>query len=313
MLKVLVSDPLSKEGMAILEEAEGIEVVEKTGLNEDGLVAEIKDYQGLIVRSGTTVTRPIIEAASNLKVIGRAGSGVDNVDVEAATSRGIVVMNVPGGNTIAVVELTMGLLVCLARSIPAADASLKSGKWERKRFQGGELYGKTLGIIGLGWIGSGVAKLARAFGMKVIACDPYRQEDEAESVGAELVSLDKIYEDSDYITIHTPKSPETTHLIGREEIVRMKDGVRIINCARGGIIDEKALIEGLTSGKVAGCALDTYETEPPLGSPLLAMPNCITLPHIGAQAKEAQVRVAVEMAKQVVDFLKEGKIKNAVR
>ncbi|MBU0569121.1 phosphoglycerate dehydrogenase, partial [bacterium] len=191
-MKVLVSDPLSKEGMAILEEAEGIEVVEKTGLSEDELIKEIKDYQGLIVRSGTTVTRPIIEAAANLKVIGRAGSGVDNVDVKAATSRGIVVMNVPGGNTIAVVELTMGLLVCLARDILSADTSLKSGKWERKRFQGSELYGKTLGIIGLGWIGSGVAQRAKAFGMKVIACDPYRQEDEAESVGAELVSLDKI-------------------------------------------------------------------------------------------------------------------------
>lgn len=311
-MKVLVSDPLNKEGMVILEEAEGIEVVEKTGLSEDELIEEIKDYQGLIVRSGTTVTGPIIEAASNLKVIGRAGSGVDNVDVKAATSRRIVVMNVPGGNTIAVVELTMGLLICLARNITAADASLKSGKWERKKFQGSELYGKTLGVIGLGWIGSGVSQQAKALGMKVIAYDPYREEDEAESVGAELASLDKIYEDSDYITIHTPKSKETTHLIGREEIERMKDGVRIINCARGGIIDEDALIEGLKSGKVAGCALDTYETEPPLDSPLLTMPNCITLPHIGAQAKEAQVRVAVEMAKQVVDFLKEGKIKNAV-
>ena len=311
-MKVLVSDPLNKEGMTILEEAEGIEVVEKTGLSEDELIEEIKDCQGIIVRSGTTVTRPIIEAASNLKVIGRAGSGVDNVDVKAAISRGIVVMNVPGGNTIAVVELTIGLLICLARSIPAADASLKSGKWERKKFQGSELYGKTLGIIGLGWIGSGVSQRAKALGMNVIAYDPYRQEDEAESVGAELVSLDKIYESSDYITIHTPLSKETTHLIGQAEIAEMKDGVRIINCARGGVIDEEALISGLRSGKVAGCALDTYETEPPLDSPLLTMPNCITLPHIGAQAKEAQVRVAVEMARQVVDFLKEGKIKNAV-
>ncbi|MBU1614012.1 phosphoglycerate dehydrogenase [bacterium] len=311
-MKVLVSDPLNKEGMAILEEAEGIEVVEKTGLSEDELIKEIKDYQGIIVRSGTTVTRPIIEAAANLKVIGRAGSGVDNVDVKAATSRGIVVMNVPGGNTIAVVELTMGLLVCLARSIPAADTSLKSGLWERKKFQGSELYGKTLGIIGLGWIGSGVALRARAFEMKVIGFDPYVNEEKARGIGVELVSLDKIYKESDYITIHTPLSKETTHLIGREEIDRMKDGVRIINCARGGVVDEEALISGLRNGKVAGCALDTYETEPPLGSPLLTMSNCITLPHIGAQAKEAQVRVAVEMAKQVVDFLKEGKIKNAV-
>lgn len=311
-MKVLVSDPLSREGMAILEETEGIEAVEKTGLSEDELVEEIKDYQGLIVRSGTKVTKRIIEAAANLKVIGRAGSGVDNIDVGAAALRQIVVMNVPGGNTIAVVELTMGLLICLARDIPAANASLKGGKWERKAFKGGELYGKTLGIIGLGWIGSGMAQRAKVFGMNVIAYDPYRQEDEAESVGATLVSLDKIYEDSDYITIHTPKSKETTHLIGQAEISKMKDGVRIINCARGGIIDEEALIDGLKSGKVASCALDVYETEPPFGSSLLEMPNCITLPHIGAQTEEAQVRVAVEMAKQIVDFLKEGKIKNAL-
>lgn len=310
-MKVLVSDPLSKEGLSILDEAQ-IPYDVKTGLPEEELVSCIPDYDALIVRSETKVTKKIIDASQNLKVIGRAGVGVDNVDVAEATKRGIVVMNVPGGNTISAAEHTMALMLSLSRNIPQADRSLKGKEWDRKRFSGVELNGKTLGIIGLGRIGREVAKRAKSFAMKVIAFDPYVSEDQAKVIGVDLVELEDIYRDSDYITLHVPKTDKTRHLISRDAFSKMKQGVRIINCARGGVIDEEALYEAMKEGKVAGCALDVYEKEPPLDSPLLELENCITVPHLGASTKEAQVNVAVEMAHQVVSALKNDDIRNAV-
>ncbi|MDI6703106.1 MAG: phosphoglycerate dehydrogenase [bacterium] len=310
-MKVLVSDPLSKEGLDILDKAQ-IPYEVKTGLREEELVSCISRYNALIVRSETKVTKNIIGAAQNLKVIGRAGVGVDNIDVMEATKRGIVVMNVPGGNTISAAEHTMALLLSLSRNIPQANKSLKEKEWNRKRFRGVELNGKTLGIIGLGRIGREVAKRAKSFVMKVIAFDPYVSEDQAKVIGVELVELEDIYKESDYITLHIPSSDKTRHLISRDEFSKMKPGVRIINCARGGIIDEEALYEAMKEGKVAGCALDVYEKEPPFDSPLLELENCITVPHLGASTKEAQVNVAVEIARQVVDALKNDEIRNAV-
>lgn len=312
MAKVLISDPLSKQGLALLEEAKGIEVENKPGLSEDELVSIIGEYDGLLVRSGTKVTARIIEAGKNLKVIGRAGVGVDNVDLEAATRAGIIVMNTPDGNTISTAEHTMSMLFALNRNIPQADASLKRKEWKRSEFGGVEVFGKALGIIGLGRIGHEVAKRAAGFGMKVIAYDPFVSKEHAREMKIELVELSDLYKRSDFITFHIPLTEETRHMMGAKEFAMMKDGVRIVNCARGGIIDEEALYAALTSGKVAGCALDVYEQEPPFDSPLLELDNCITVPHLGASTKEAQLNVAIDIARQVVDCLTGGEIRNAV-
>lgn len=311
MAKVLVSDPLTKQGIAILEEAKGIEVESKPGLSEDELVSIIGGYDALLVRSGTQVTAKIIEAGKNLKVIGRAGVGLDNVDLEAATRAGIVVMNTPDGNTISTAEHTMSLILALSRNIPQANASLKGKEWKRSEFAGVEVFGKTLGIIGLGRIGREVAKRASGFGMKIIAYDPFVSIEHARGMKIEMVELDDLYKLSDFITFHIPLTEESRHMVGAKELAMMKDGVRIINCARGGIIDEGALYAGLTSGKVAGCALDVYEQEPPFDSPLLELNNCITVPHLGASTKEAQLNVAIDIARQVVDCLTGGPIRNA--
>ncbi|MFZ5908267.1 MAG: phosphoglycerate dehydrogenase [Nitrospirota bacterium] len=310
-MKVLVSDNISIKCVDILKNA-GLRVDVRTGMSPDELKACIGEYHGLIIRSATKVTADIIEAAKNLKVIGRAGSGLDNVDKTAATKKGIVVMNTPGGNTITTAEHTIALLVSLARQIPQATMSMKSGKWEKKKFMGVELFNKTLGVIGIGNIGSQVAKRMQAFSMNIIAFDPFLSEEKAQEMGVEKVSLPDLFKRADFITVHTPLTPETRNLINKEVIKTMKPGVRIINCARGGIINEKDLYDALVEGKVAGAALDVLEKEPPENNPLLALDSVITTPHLGASTKEAQENVAIAVAEQVVDYLVHNTIRNAI-
>ncbi len=309
-MKILVSDPLQEEGLKILRET-GNEVVLKVGMKEDELISEVSDCDCLIVRSETKVTAKVIEAGKRLKMLGRAGVGVDNIDVKAATRKGIVVMNTPDSNTISTAEHTLAMMLAVSRKIPQAYASLKGGKWERKLFIGYELFGKTLGIIGLGRIGKEVAKRAGSFGMNIIGYDPFVCSDIAKSLKITLFSLEELFKKSDYITIHTPFSEKTKHLISKKEIEIMKDGVIIINCARGGIIDEAALYEGLTSSKVRAAALDVFEKEPPFDSRLLSLENCIFVPHLGASTIEAQKNVGIEIANQIKDALL-GEIRNAV-
>jgi len=310
-MKVLISDNISSKGIDILKNA-GLEVDVKVGMKPEELKTCIGDYHGLIIRSATKVTSEIIDAAKNLKVIARAGSGLDNVDKTAATKKGIVVMNTPGGNTITTAEHTIALMFALARQIPQATISMKSGKWEKKKFTGVELFNKTLGIIGIGNIGSQVAKRAQGLAMNVIAYDPFLSEDKARVMGVEKVDLKELFRRSDFITIHTPITPETKNMINKETIKMMKNGVRIINCARGGIINEKDLYDALIEGKVAGAALDVFEKEPPEDNPLVTLDNVISTPHLGAATKEAQENVAVAVAEQVVDYLIHGTIRNAV-
>ena len=312
MFKILISDKLEKEGIDILTADNRFTVDCKFGISADELKKIIKDYDALIVRSGTQVTADIIDAADRLKVIGRAGVGLDNVDLPAATKKGIVAMNTPAGNTTSTAEQTMSLIMALSRNIPQAVASLKAGKWERSKFTGVELYGKTLGIVGLGRIGSTLAKMAQAFGMVVLGYDPYLSQEIAKKNGIKLVDLTEIYKTSDYITVHIPKTEETTHMIGDSQIALMKNTVRLINCARGGIIDEPALIKALQEKRIAGAALDVYEVEPPdFNSPLFKLDNCITTPHLGASTSEAQLNVAIEIAHAVKDALSGAGIRNA--
>ncbi len=313
MIKVLVSDNMSEEGVAIFQQAEGIEVDVNTGLKPEELKAIIKDYHGLVVRSATKVTQEIIKAADNLKVIGRAGTGTDNIDKEAATKRGIVVMNTPGGNTVTTAEHAIAMLLALARNIPQANMSMKARKWEKKHFMGTEISNKTLGIIGMGQIGSVVAERARGLSMNVIAYDPFVSPKAAERLGVELVSLEDLFARSDFITLHTVKNEETINVVNKDSFAKMKDGVRIINCARGGLINEADLYIAITSGKVAGAALDVYAEEPvPEDHPLVGLDQVICTPHLGASTQEAQVNVAVAVADQMVDYLLNGTIRNAV-
>ena len=262
-MKVLVSDPLSEVGVKIFQETPGIEVEVKTGLTPDELKGIIGQYQGLVIRSATKVTADILETADNLKVIGRAGIGLDNVDIPAASKRGIVVMNTPEGNTITTAEHTLALMMALSRNIPQATASLKAGKWEKKQLKGRELFNKTLGLIGLGHIGRIVADRAKGMKMKVIVYDPYLQPETIENLDLEPVSMDELLRRSDYITIHTPKTDETTNMINRDTIAKMKKGTMVVNCARGGIVNEDDLVEALESGHLGGAALDVFCTEPP--------------------------------------------------
>jgi len=310
-MKILVSDPLSEEGIKILKEQKDFQVDVKTGMKPEELKAIIKGYDALIVRSATKVTKEIIDAATDLKAIGRAGVGLDNVDLEAATKRGIMVMNTPGGNTISTAEHTMSLIMAVSRSIPQAHQSTKAGEWKRSKFVGTELYQKTLGIIGLGRIGTEVAKRALSFGMKIISFDPFLSLEVARQLSVEVVELKALLSRADYITVHTPLSDETKGLISDEEFALMKKTAYVINCARGGIIDEAALSRALEEEKIAGCALDVYEKEPPEGTPLLKFPNCIMTPHLGASTEEAQVNVAVEIAEVIRDALTGRGIRNA--
>lgn len=312
MIKILVSDQLSDEGLTILQEEKMLQVDVKTDLKPDQLKEIIKDYDGLIVRSATKVTKEIIEAAKKLKVVGRAGVGLDNVDLDAATQKGIIVMNTPAGNTISTAEHTFSMLMALSRSIPQATASTKKGEWKRSKFMGVELYGKTLGIVGLGRIGTEVAKRSLAFGMKVLAYDPFLSKEVAESLGIEIVDLKELYERADFITVHTPLTADTKRMISTEAFARMKKGVRMINCARGGIIDEQALIQAIKDGKVAGAAMDVFEKEPVSpDSELLKLDSVIVTPHLGASTEEAQVNVAIEVAEIVRDALLGRGIRNA--
>jgi D-3-phosphoglycerate dehydrogenase len=311
--RILLSDTLAPKGIEVLHSNPGLTVDVKTGLSPQQLAEIIEPYHALVVRSATKVTREVIDRAHNLKVIGRAGVGVDNVDLEAATRRGIVVMNSPSGNSVTTAEHAISMMMAMARHIPAADASTKCGKWERDRFIGTEVRGKTLGVVGLGNIGRIVADRAAGLKMKVIGYDPMLTAAAGARLGVELVSLTELYERADFITVHTPLTDETRGMIGDAAIARMKDGVRIINCARGGIVDEAALVKALRSGKVAGAALDVFVQEPPPADhPLLKFPNVITTPHLGAATGEAQVQVAIDIAQQVSDFLLHGAIRQAV-
>ncbi len=302
-MKILISDDLAKEGIDILKAVKEFEVDCRFGIKSDELKTIIKNYDALIVRSATKVTADVIDAANGLKVIGRAGVGLDNVDLKAATKKGIVVMNTPAGNTTSTAEHTISLILALSRNIPQACASMKAGKWDRNKFNGVELYGKTLGVIGLGRIGSTVAKFAQGFGMKVLAFDPYLSMEVATKKGVEIVELERLIKESDYITIHIPKTSEAA-LISDKEFEMMKPGARVINCARGGIIEEAALVRALEKKRIAGCALDVFEKEPlSPDSPLLKFDNCITTPHLGASTSEAQINVAIEIAECVRDAL----------
>lgn len=312
-VKILASDPLAKEGIEILKSQKNFVVDEASKLPEAELIKKIKDYDALIVRSETKVTAKIIAAADKLKVIGRAGVGLDNVDVEAASKKGIVVMNAPAGNTISTAEHAFSLMLSMARNIPQASHSVKQGKWDRKKFMGVELYGKTLGIVGLGRIGAAFAKRAQAFEMKVVAFDPFLSQDKAKSLNVEPVDLDTLLKRADFMTIHTPLTDETRHLIDEAAFERMKDGVRIVNAARGGIIDEKALAKYVKSGKVAAAALDVYESDskPPMDSPVVGLDNVITTPHLGASTEEAQINVSIDIARCVSDALQGKGFRNA--
>lgn len=302
MPKVLVSDPIDQAGIDILSQVAQVDI--KTKLPVEELVKIIPEYDALMIRSGTHVTQEVIEAGTQLKIIGRAGVGVDNVDVPAATRRGVVVVNSPEGNTVAAAEHAVAMMLSLSRHIPAANQSVKDGKWDRKSFTGVEVYKKTLGIVGLGKIGSHVATIARAMGMRLLAYDPFLSSERAEQIGCHLVELDLLLQESDYITLHLPKTPETYHLINAAVLEKMKPTARIVNCARGGIIDEEALAEALKQGKIAGAALDVYENEPLGESSLCHLgKEAVLTPHLGASTEEAQVNVAIDVAEQIRDVL----------
>lgn len=313
-MKILVCDPVSPKGVALLRQQPGfqVEVLEKR-LAEAELVPVVAEVEAMVVRSETKVTRKVMEAAPKLKVVGRAGVGVDNVDVEAATQRGIVVMNTPSGNTVSTAELTFSMLMALARRIPQAHMSMKTGEWNRKAFQGVELYNKTLGILGMGRIGSEVARRAIAFGMRVLAYDPYLALSRAKAMQVELTELDQIFPAADFITVHMPMTEETKGMLNKEAFAKMKKGVRILNCARGGIVHEADLVEAIQSGQVAGAALDVYEKEPlPKDHPLRELPQVIMTPHLGASTEEAQENVGIEVAEAITDYLVSGAVRNAV-
>ncbi len=314
-MKIIVCDPVSPKGIALLQQRPEFQVVVlPKRLTEAELLPVVADATALVVRSETKVTRKVIEAAKQLRVVGRAGVGVDNVDVEAATQHGIVVMNTPGGNTVTTAELSFALLLALARKVPQAHASMTTGKWDRKLFQGLELAGKTLGVLGMGRIGTEVAKRAVAFGMRVIAYDPYLTEDRAKAIGAEFAdSVDDLYRAADFITVHMPVTPETKHMLNAAAFAKMKPGVRLVNCARGEIVVEADLIAALESGKVAGAALDVFATEPlPADHPYRQQPNLILTPHLGASTGEAQEKCGIEVAEVIAGYLLTGEVRNAV-
>ncbi len=313
MARILVSDKLDKQGLEILQAAPGLEVDNKPGLPADELKKIIGAYEGLVIRSGTKVTADLLEAAHALRIIGRAGIGVDNVDVDAASKRGVIVSNTPGGNNVTTGEHAISMMLACARDIPQANATLRAGQWKRNDFIGVEITGKTIGVVGLGNIGAIVADRAKGLKMNVIGYDPFVNADAAARLGVELVSLDEIYARADFITIHTPLTADTRGLIGQPSIAKMKKGVRIVNCARGGIIDEAALLAALESGHVAGAALDVFATEPPAKDDALVVhPKVVATPHLGASTGEAQLNVAIAVAEQIRDFFADGTIRNAI-
>ena len=311
MPKVLISDKMSPKAAEIFRQR-GVEVDEKPGLSKDELIAIIGDYDGLAVRSSTKPDADMMDAAKSLKVIGRAGIGVDNVDIAAASARGIVVMNTPFGNSITTAEHAIAMMFALARQLPEADASTQAGKWEKSRFMGVEVTGKTLGLIGAGNIGSIVASRALGLKMKVVAFDPFLTEERAGDLGIEKVDLDTLLKRADFITLHTPLTDQTRNILSRENLEKTKKGVRIVNCARGGLIDEAALKDMLDSGHVAGAALDVFAEEPAKESPLFGTPGFVATPHLGASTTEAQVNVAIQVAEQMADYLLTGAVTNAI-
>jgi len=314
-MKIVVCDPISPKGIALLQQRPEFQVVVlPKRLPEAELLPVVADAVALVVRSETKVTKKVIEAAPKLRVVGRAGVGVDNVDIEAATQHGTVVMNTPGGNTVTTAELSFAMLLSLARKVPQAHATMVAGKWDRKLFQGAELAGKTLGVLGMGRIGTEVAKRAIAFGMRVIAYDPYLTEERAKAIGAEFAaSVDQIYLAADFITVHMPVTPETKNMLNAAAFAKMKPGVKIVNCARGEIISETDLIAALESGKVAGAALDVFAVEPlPADHPFRKQPNLILTPHLGASTEEAQEKCGIEVAEVIAGYLLTGEVRNAV-
>lgn len=311
VVKILITDSFAEEGLNLFEKA-GFKVTSDSSLDGNELKAVIKGYSALIIRSGTTVTKEKIEEADELKVIGRAGVGVDNIDVTAATRKGIIVMNTPGGNTISACEHTWALILSRLRNVPQAHNALKNGKWEKKANKGIELYGKTMGIIGLGKIGYEVAKRAVAFGMNIIVYDPYCSEEKAKKIKAEIIEFDDLIKKSDIITIHVPLNDKTRNIINSKTISNMKKDAFVINCARGGIVNEKDLADAVKEGKIRGAAIDVYENEPTTDSPLFNVDGIVHTPHLGASTEEAQERVSIEIVKQTINYLKTKKIENAV-
>ena len=313
MIKVLITEKLAQEGIDLLNSADGVEAVVKTGISEDELAKIIGEYDGLIIRSGTKVTAKVLANPGKLKGIARAGVGVDNIDVPAATRKGILVMNTPGGNTLSAAEHTMALILSMSRNVVPACNSLKSGTWDRKKYMGNQLNGKVLGVIGLGRIGMAVAKMARGLNMKILGYDPFAAPADAEKLGIEIADgLERIFKEADYISVHVPKNEQTLNMIDAEQIKMMKPTVRLINCARGGIINEDALYDALAKGAIAGAALDVYPKEPPENTRFTKFENCLVTPHLGASTREAQVDVAVEAAQILVDAIKGGPIRNAL-
>ncbi|MCA9889984.1 MAG: hypothetical protein KC546_16505 [Anaerolineae bacterium] len=310
---VLIPDSVDQKAVDLIEAADGLDVVYPGKLTQDELVAQVGDAHALIIRSGVKITPEVFAAAPNLKVVARAGVGVDNVDLDAATEHGVVVVNTPGGNTISTAEHTFGLMIALARHIPQGDASLRAGRWDRKLFTGVELKGKTLGLVGLGRIGQAIAKRAQAFEMNVVAHDPYIPAEVASDMGVVLLDLDGVFAHADFISLHAPIMDETRGMINADSIAKMKDGVRIINAARGGLINDADLAAAIKSGKVAGAALDVYEPEPPAAdNPLIGLDGVIHTPHLAASTSDAQVTVAIEAAQLVIDALLHNKPQNVV-
>jgi len=313
MIKILVADKLAAEGVDLLNSMEGVEAVVKTGLSEDELAKVIGEYDGVIVRSATKITAKVLETVGKFKAVARAGVGVDNIDIPAATRKGVIVMNTPGGNTLSAAEHTMALMLAMSRNVVPACTSLKAGAWDRKKYMGNQLNNKTLGLIGLGRIGMAVAKMAIGFNMRVIGYDPLAVPEEAEKLGIEVTDdLETIYKESDFISLHVPKNEKTLNMIDSAEIKMMKKKKRIVNCARGGIINEDALYDALKDGVIAGAGLDVFPEEPPKNTRFAELANCLVTPHLGASTEEAQIEVAVEAAQILVDAIKGGPIKNAL-
>jgi len=313
MIKVLITDKLAQEGIDLLNSMDGVEAVVKTGIDKDELARIIGEHDGLIIRSGTRVTPEVLANPGKLKGIARAGVGVDNIDIPEATRKGIIVMNTPGGNTLSAAEHTMALILAMSRNVVPACNSLKGGAWDRKKYMGNQLNNKVLGLIGLGRIGMAVAEMAKGFNMKVLGYDPFAAPTDAEKTGIEVTEdVEKIYKDADYISVHVPRNEQTLNMIDAEQLKMMKPTARLVNCARGGIINEDALYEALSNKRIAGAALDVYPKEPPENTRFSEFEECIATPHLGASTEEAQIEVAVEAAQILVDAIKGGPVKNAL-